>query len=170
MSKKRLGYKWSGFWMGSKFRKPNHLKFGQMVTILSKIILIWAKMSGFQMVQFSNGWDYSYNPTILKPEHLKSDLQKVRIPIFWISDPQWTLQPLKSLKTFFLDEAGQEIPDKMNPVTGCAPVPEPQSLIWKLTSALTWLPAHSSRLSATSWSRDLEELNLKKIEKVNTPT
>ena len=119
MSKKRLGYKWSTFWMGSKIWKPNHLKSGQMVAILSKIILIWAKMSGFQMVRFSNGWDYSYNLTILKPEHLKSDLKKVRIPIFWgFQIPNELCNLWKVWKLFFWMRLGKRYPIKWIPWLG----------------------------------------------------
>ena len=53
---KRLGCKWSGFWMGSAFRKPNHLKCRQMSAISSKTIWNLDKN-----VQISNGWDYSYS-------------------------------------------------------------------------------------------------------------
>ena len=99
--------------MGSEIWKPNHLKSREMAAILSKTIWnldksvrIWVpfklskisildsiQMSGFQMVWFSNGWDYSYShslsPTSWKPDHLKSDLQKVRISkCFWISNGQ----------------------------------------------------------------------------------
>ena len=35
---KRLGYKWSRFWMGSEIWKPNHLKSKQMTAIMSKTI------------------------------------------------------------------------------------------------------------------------------------
>ena len=38
MVQKRLGCKWSGFWMGSEIWKPNHLKSRQMAAILSKTI------------------------------------------------------------------------------------------------------------------------------------
>ena len=36
MVKKRLVCKWSGFYMGSEIRKPNHLKSGQMAAIWIK--------------------------------------------------------------------------------------------------------------------------------------
>ena len=50
MVQNRLGGKWSGFPMGSEFRKPNHLKSGQMAAILSKTLDIWTKTSRFWMV------------------------------------------------------------------------------------------------------------------------
>ena len=50
MVQNRLGGKWSGFPMGSEFRKPNHLKSGQMAAILSKTFDIWTKTSEFRMV------------------------------------------------------------------------------------------------------------------------
>ena len=46
----RLGCKWSGFRMESEIRKPNHLKYRQMSTILSKTLEIRTKMTGFRMV------------------------------------------------------------------------------------------------------------------------
>ena len=56
----------------------------QMVRILKKILNLKAqpfcqkpfeiktKMSGFWLVQFSNGWDHSYSQTLWKPDRLKS--------------------------------------------------------------------------------------------------
>ena len=91
MVKKRLGFKWYLFGMGSVIRNPNHLKSiiptiwnpDKWQPFCQKPFEIRTKMSGFQMVWFSNGWDNSYShslsPTIWKPDHLKSDLQKVRI-------------------------------------------------------------------------------------------
>ena len=87
-----LDCKWSRFWMASELQKPNHLKSGQMAVILSKTI--W---NPDKNVWILNGWDYncshSKSQTIWKPEHLQSDLQKVRI-----SDPYCTgkLQPWRS--------------------------------------------------------------------------
>ena len=55
MVKKRLGCKWSGFWMWSEIQKPNHLKSTQMAAILSKTIWNLDKnirisyVSGFQI-------------------------------------------------------------------------------------------------------------------------
>ena len=42
MVQKRLGWKWSGFWMGSEIWKPNHLKSGHKCLVF--------KWSSFQMV------------------------------------------------------------------------------------------------------------------------
>ena len=72
MFQNRLGCKWSEFRMGSEFWKPNHLKSGQMATILSKTI--WNPDT---CVQITNGLK-------LKPDHLEtgpfeSDLQNVLI-------------------------------------------------------------------------------------------
>ena len=80
---KRLCCKWSKFWMGSAIWKPNHLKSGQMAFVFSKTIWNLDKN-----VRFSNGRDYSQSlsPTVWKLDHLKSDLQKVRI-----SDPHSSL-------------------------------------------------------------------------------
>ena len=51
MVKNRLGYNWSGFWMGSEIQQPNHLKSRQMG--LSKTIWnLTFKKSGFKMVRF----------------------------------------------------------------------------------------------------------------------
>ena len=54
MVQRRLGCKWSGFWMGSEIRKLNHLKSGQMANILSKTI--W---NLDRNVQFLNGWEFT---------------------------------------------------------------------------------------------------------------
>ena len=60
----------SGFWMGSEIWKPNHLKTNQngrhlVFTIWNPDFLVW----------ISNGPVFQW----LKPDHLKSDLQKVQI-------------------------------------------------------------------------------------------
>ena len=71
-------------WSGSEVRNPNQLKSGQMAAILSKPFEI-RKKSRFWMVQFLNVWDWSisqrWSPIIWKPDHLKSDPQKVGFQI-----------------------------------------------------------------------------------------
>ena len=63
-SKQRLGCKWSRFRMGSEIGKHYHLKSGQMVAIMSKTI--WNPEENVRILNgpVSNGWDYSYGPTI----------------------------------------------------------------------------------------------------------
>ena len=91
MVKKRLGCKWSWFWKGAEIQKPNHLKSGQMATIMSKTIWNPDKWPPFckkniwnrdKNVQILNGPDHSnshsLSPTIWKPYYLKFNLQKVR--------------------------------------------------------------------------------------------
>ena len=77
--KNRMVCKWYGFQKGSKIQKPDHLKSGQMVAIVSKTI--W---NPDKDVQILNGWDYSYRKSYGPFENrtiLKSDLQKSR---FWM--------------------------------------------------------------------------------------
>ena len=86
MVEKRLGCKWSWFWMGSEIRKPRNLKSGQMATILSKTFDIQTKMSGFQMVgtiaiAIAKAWSFE-NWTIWNPT-----FKRVRISKGQISDP-----------------------------------------------------------------------------------
>ena len=63
MADKRLGCKWSRFWLGSDIWKPTHLKSRQMAAILSTVFDIWTKTSGFQMVKiiamaFALAWPF----------------------------------------------------------------------------------------------------------------
>ena len=64
---------------------------GKWLPFCQKPFEIQTKTSGFWIFQFSNGWGYSYilskSQTIWKPEHLKSDLQKVKISNGLNSDP-----------------------------------------------------------------------------------
>ena len=83
MAQRRFGYKWSGFWIGSEIRKPNHWKSRKNGCHFVKNHLKSGrkcpdfKWSGFQM--FGSG--YSYSQTLWKLDHSKSDHQKV-----WISN------------------------------------------------------------------------------------
>ena len=86
MVEKRWVFKWSRFQIGSEIWKPNYLRSGQMAPVLWKAIGNSKKMSGFGMVWFSNGWDYSCSPNICKIDHLKSNPQKFRISNGPISD------------------------------------------------------------------------------------
>ena len=69
--------------MGSEIWKPNHWNPDKWLPFCQKPFEIRTNMSGFWMVRFSNGWDYTYghSQTIWKPDHLKSNLQNV-----WISN------------------------------------------------------------------------------------
>ena len=51
-------YRWSGFSMGSGIRKPNHVKSGQMATILSKAI--WNLDKNVQISNVSRLWMVGY--------------------------------------------------------------------------------------------------------------
>ena len=87
MVEKRLGFKWSGFWIWSvslTIWNPSTCRH-----FFQKLFKIGTKMSGFGMVQFLNGWDHNYNLslTLWKPDNLKSDLQKEWILNGQISDP-----------------------------------------------------------------------------------
>ena len=87
MAKKRLGCKLTGFWTNLKSWSPTIWKLDKWPTFCHKPFEMQTKMSRFWMVRFSNGWDDSYShcksPTIWKPDHIKSNLLKLRI-----SDPQ----------------------------------------------------------------------------------
>ena len=77
MVKKRLDWKWCGFWMGSKIRKPNHLKSGQ-----KRLYFEW---SGLQMVgtiatAIAKGLPFE-NWTIWNPTLKKYKFQMVRFQI-----------------------------------------------------------------------------------------
>ena len=67
MVKKRLVCKWSGFWMGSEIRKPNHLKTDQ-----NGHHLLFTICNPNFLVRISNGPVFKW----LKPDHLKTDFQK----------------------------------------------------------------------------------------------
>ena len=91
MVKKRLGFKWSGFWMGSEIQKPNHLKSTNGGHFFKNYLNFGQKCldfvrSGFQMVgamavAVTIAWPFE------KPDHLKSDLQKVLLSNGRISNP-----------------------------------------------------------------------------------
>ena len=89
MVQKRLACKWSGFRIGSEIRKPNHLKTDQNGRHL--VFTIWH--TDF-LVRILNGPVFKW----LKTNHLKSDLQKVRISNGRISDPHCTLIPSSVVK------------------------------------------------------------------------
>ena len=87
-----LDFKWSkrgwvayglNFEWDLKSRCPTIWNLDKWAPFCQKPFEIWTKTSGFQMFQFLNGWAYSHSeiPTIWKPDHWKSDLQKV-----WISN------------------------------------------------------------------------------------
>ena len=84
MVQKRFCWK---FWISNGTWNPDQTiwNLAQWPPCCQKPFEIRTKTSRFWMVQFSNGWEYSYNhrksPTIWKLDHLKSDLQKV-----WISN------------------------------------------------------------------------------------
>ena len=66
-----------------KSRSPTIWNADKWSPFCPKPLEIRTKMSRFWMGQFSNGWDYSYchslSTAIWKPDHLKSNLQKVQI-------------------------------------------------------------------------------------------
>ena len=69
-----------------------------------KTFEIWTKMSGFWMVQFSNGWDhcFSYSMTFWEPDHSNPIFNKSWFQIFLnclISNPQCILCIIVSFVT-----------------------------------------------------------------------
>ena len=98
MVEKKLVCKWSGFWMGSKIRKPDQLNLEKMAAIVSKTMWNPEKMSRFWMVWCPNGWDHSYrsfetqtvwNPIFKKPgfqmflDFEWSDFRSPTVPLNW---------------------------------------------------------------------------------------
>ena len=79
-SKSESVCKWSGFQIDLKSGSSTIWKLAQTTAILYLPFEIQTIFSGFQMVQFSNGWAsakaIAIVPTIWKWDHLKSDLQK----------------------------------------------------------------------------------------------
>ena len=85
MVEKRLGWKWSEFWMGSEIQKPNHLISWQMAAILSKTIWNLDKKcpdfewSVFQMVGTTSIAQPFENRTIWNPTFKSPDFKCFQI-------------------------------------------------------------------------------------------
>ena len=62
-------------------------------------ITVWIFNGWTIALVIAKTWQFE-NWTIWKPDHLKPDLQKVRISNGWISDPHWICQYLLSMVIF----------------------------------------------------------------------
>ena len=82
MFKKKSVCKRSGFWMNLKFGSPTILNLDKWQLFYQKPFVICTSASVFQMIQFLNGRGHSYSPILCKLDHLKSNLQKVKISNF----------------------------------------------------------------------------------------
>ena len=111
MVEKRLGYKWSGFWMGSKSGSPTIWNPDKWLPFWQKPLEIRTKISRFWMVRFPNCWTIAIakappfeNRTIWNPTFKKSGFRMVRFQIPTVLQSSIVCQNLTSWLTWLTPE------------------------------------------------------------------